>query len=206
VNVGLAFRRKGLVTGGGGGATPLAFNPTYTASQNTLSNSNKTVTRNVTGSSNSYATSVANIGHSSDGKKYYFEAHIDSITSGFIVLGVTDLLNSTQVVGISGTDSLGYFNGTPSWLHGGAEDGSGGIPTITNNDVLGFLLDTDAHQLSVRKNSGAFVAASATYLAAAKTWFPAISIRDNALSGITINGGDTPFAFTLPSGATAWSA
>lgn len=184
----------------------LAFDPTYTASQITLSNSSKTATRNVTGSANTYAVAMASIGHADD-VWYYWELHIDSITGGFFVGGVNDTLSATDIVGLNGTHSLAYFNGTPSYLHGGAEDTVGStVPTVANGDVLCFRLNPFQHALQIRKNGGSWVAAPTSYLGSGATYYPAIAIRDNALSGFTINGGDTAFTYTMPTGDVAWDA
>ncbi len=133
-------------------AVPQAFSTSRTATRYTLSNSNRTITTNATGS----GTARSNNKISPNTGKYYFETKIDSLPAGVIWVGLGDVaLNQTTAVGIAGW-SISSNSRTFNKQTGGGTTWGSGARTFTTGDTIGCVYDSGAGSATWYKNNTLF--------------------------------------------------
>lgn len=127
--------------------------------------------------------------------KWYFEMAV--VTLGFnVYIGVsnsTSSLTTSSSVGKTVQGKAGYTNNNTTFI---ANAG------FVMGDVIGVALDADAKQVSFYVN-GVLLQGPINISGITGPYFPVIV--PNATNDVeTTNFGATAFAFTLPSGFTAW--
>lgn len=181
------------------------LDPATKTSNATLSNGNLTST-----STGSAAHAKSTTSH--DSGHYYLEVTTGTASSGSVGLG---LANSTYAIGFSpylGDDgnSIGYWN-DGKIVHVNNSYDVGVIPSWTSGDNVGFDIDLDVGQFRARVNGGTWsswysIGNLARQLGGAwiatDVWF----VVDLYAGGedATVNFGASSFAYTAPTGASAW--
>ncbi|MDQ7094238.1 Ig-like domain-containing protein [Desulfosporosinus sp. PR] len=150
----------------------------------------------VSKSANSWCGIRATVGRESG--KYYWEVTVNNVgtTAGgdFFDIGIAN-----KNFNING-QSAGSINvaayGNAGMKRGFGADGPTGVySTFTTGDVIGVLLDLDAHTIAFQKNGTLQFSGSIS----GTTWYPMISFYCiNATA--TTNFGATSFKYTIPSG------
>lgn len=130
-------------------AVSQAFSTSRTATRYTLSNSNRTITANETGS----GTARSNNKISPNTGKYYFETKIESLPAGVIWVGIGDIaLSQTTAIGIAGW-SISSNSRTFNKQTGGGTTWGSGARTFTTGDVIGCVYDSNAGTATWYKNN-----------------------------------------------------
>lgn len=128
---------------------PQAFSTTRTASRYTLSNSNQTITTVAAGAgtARSNNTILPNTG------KYYFEAHIDTLPSGVVWVGIGDFaIPQTTAIGTAGW-TISSKSRTFNKQTGGGTTWGGGARTFASGDTIGCVYDSDTGSATFYKNN-----------------------------------------------------
>ena len=141
--------------------------------------------------------------------KWYWECTLTSATIQQFGLGSTATANTTgSAPGDSGHNSyIILTNG--SYYHNGSQAGSG-LPTLTNNDVVGIAFDADTRKLWFSKNgswmgSGSQNPATGTsplwtVSASYAPYAPTVGAGGADAVNCALNAGQRPFAYSAPSG------
>lgn len=183
------------------------LNPADTSASITLSNTNHTATCNAAGS---HASRGIN-SHSSG--KWYLEYNTISFTSGGSS-GIGFASSSQTLDGSPSGSSYLDAGGTLHEPNGSTVSTGSGAP---DGHVISFAIDLDANKMWVRYDGGSwFGSASGDPVAgtngldissrSAGAYFPYINLQNNAPPHATINGGDSTFSESVPTGYTAWDA
>jgi hypothetical protein len=156
------------------------------SASSTLSNGNLDFSNSNSSNKGGYGT----IGMQSE--KYYFEATMPSSGTNCQVGVVTqDGISSSNYVGSNANGWAYDANGTK--YNNGSNSSYGA--TYTNNDVIGVAFDADNGTLTFYKN-GTSQGTAFTGLTSGP-YFPAVSTYN---SGLVVNFGQRPFAYTPPTG------
>ena len=181
------------------------WNPLDKSAKIALTNNNLTASSTYI-SSPAWAKARATVGKSAG--KWYWEIKITQIQDNWMDFGVT--LSSTALNELVGDSAFGWSRITqyPSnpiiYPSGKNHDGNriqmGGA--IQQNDVIGIALDMDAGTIATYLNG---VAEGILYSGISGIQYPAVGLNPAAgnTQSITANFGETPFAYSVPSGFNA---
>lgn len=184
------------------------LNPSDKNANITLSNSNLTATKAAAGWSNVRSTNA----HASG--KYYFEATMDAIASGLNIVGIA---NTTAALNnYIGSDVNGMGAGSTGAVYrGGSAVAS--IDVSTAGERICIAVDLDADLFWARSENGNWNGSASADPA---TGTGGLALPSGLTSGnvyaavgasgagnaITVNFGETAFAFTAPSGFEDWAS
>lgn len=193
-----------VVALGGGGAV---FNSADKDADITLSGGDLTATR-AAGTGPSAVRSTNS--HSGSGK-YYFEvkrSNISTPSSAAIIALATPSYVLTDQAGQVDEESVGFYADGLVWFDGGSSDLS--IP-IADEEWAGIAFDAATGDIWIRNSSGYAVSGdpaggtnpSLSGLSALKSWLAAVQLYDGGDEAVA-NFGGSAFAYTIPSGFTAW--
>lgn len=187
----------------GGGGTNIAFDPTQTNSNVTLSASDRTATR--TTGSGLGGVARATIGKSSG--KWYTEFLAVTSSSGNLAFGLVLSTFNPLVANYLGGTAIdwGYWSDGSRYLSGSA---TGGHASFTNGDVIGMAWDATAGKLWWAKNntwqsSGDPAAGTSPgYSSVSGTGYPAADCFGSGLVGSIRHAA--AYSYSPPSGFSAW--
>lgn len=175
----------------GAGASYATLNPADKASGITLSSGNLVMAGcGCAGGEMVRGTSSKSAG------KWYFEVTITSLGSAQI--GIATAGESVNAPVGFGTGGYAYLEGGDKYNNNTtAFYGTG----YANTNVISVVLDLDAGTLVYWKNG---VSEGTAYTGISGTFFPALGSNWNA-STLTVNFGNSAFAYTPPAGHTGWT-
>lgn len=180
------------------GILNVTLNPNDKNGAWTLSNGNLTATTNAS-HNNIRAT------HGKISGKWYWEVKFDS-GSVDIMIGIANKLYPITSTVYSGTkgDALNFRAYRPA-VSGNKfpENVAYGTASVVGN-VIGIALDLDNYKLEFYKN-GVSMGVSHTNLSGIGEVFPFLKDYTSASKTITVNFGETAFAYPIPSGYNAYS-
>lgn len=182
-----------------------AWNPSDKSSGVDLSNSNKTATKNAV---NNFTWRMVRSVTSRASGLYYFEVTYDAGGDGIIGLAAS----GANLENFPGSDAfgMGYRPPVPNWF--GTVAGTNGFPAI--GDVTCFAADLNNRRLWTRQKGGNWngsasnspvsnVGGAAFNANMTGSVFIALGVQVNGQQW-TLNTGQDPFAFSVPSGYSAW--
>ena len=169
------------------------INPLKTYLSPTISNGNLQAS-SMSGGANAWGTIAVSTG------KWYFEATITA--AGSPAVGIIDANRAaSDQTGYTATGSAAYLSdGRIRNNNANSGGGAGTYATFTTNDVIGVAFDCDAPSVSFYKNN----TLQATVTPTSGIAYTIQLLDWNAgTSGIALNCGQRPFAYTPPTGFVA---
>lgn len=138
--------------------------------------------------------------------KYYYEFTVPTgATAGYV--SISNATDANSAVWGNSANNWGYAFSGLKYNSGSASYGN----TWANNDVIGVAVDLTNGKIWFSKNgtwqaSGDPVAGTnAAYTTLSGTLYPSTGARGDVCQ-VTLNTGATPFAYTPPTGYSAWDA
>jgi hypothetical protein len=190
-----------------------ALSPTFTGANITLSNGNRTATRDATGSP-AWRSSLTERSNSSG--KRYFEVLIDqnSASTPFIIIGIAkSSISLTNFIGAD-ADGFGYYRETGTKVNAGAVTAYGAV--YAQGDRVGVAVDFDAGRIWFAKNNT--WQASGDPVAGTNAAFGSGIAGLSFKAGVSVNTGTgtadrvtiatvtSQLNYAPPSGFAAWNA
>lgn len=179
-----------------------AFNPTFTQSNNQLSNGNLTLSSITSGTNSTMGTQSTN-SHSTG--KFYIEFTIDSAHAGSpyqnqVGMGLCDSACNGVVANATNWTWAGWDSGY-ELFNGGVQ--ASGIGTFTTGDVIGLAIDCASGGAPVMhwyKNNVLILSVNGSGMTAPYFIFAWANSANGALAQLTANFGATAFIYTPPAG------
>jgi hypothetical protein len=172
------------------------WNPSDKDAGITLSNGNRTATRNATSAPN-WSAARGLVGLTSG--KWSWELAIGTDSAGNVTVGIADAL--ATLANFVGSDVHGWaYHANGQKYHTGVNVAYGAA--YAAGDIIGVALDIDAGTLTFYKNN---VSQGVAYSGLSGTLFPAMSLF-NQSDAVTVNFGASALAYPPPAGFTPISA
>jgi hypothetical protein len=192
-------------------ASVMALDPANTGPFITLSNSNFTA-RKIAFSAWETSRSLT----SRTAGKHYYEWTPDEFSGSFIAAGFATAASALNNYTGSATVSLGLVSNGDFFRN--ASSVASGIGAMTEGDVISMALDLDNDLVWFRRNGGNWngsgsdnpatttggFALNSAMVTGSPAIYAAASVQVGPTDQLTMNLGQADFAYTPPSGFTAW--